>query len=76
MIAMIKRIWQVSLFNTQFGIVFTNALARRDFLRFCGRLVVNERVLKDLQVAGNESVVSFGGLECPRKGLKMGVLRG
>ena len=27
-------------------------------------------------MAVNESVVSFCGLGCPRKGLKMGVLRG
>ena len=45
-------------------------------MRFCDRLVVNERILRDLQVIGNESVVDFGGLEYPRKWLKMGVLRG
>ena len=45
-------------------------------MRFCDRLVVNERILRDLQVIGNESVVDFGGLEYPRKVLKMGVLRG
>ena len=64
------------LFNNRFGIVFTNALARRGFLRFCDRMVVSERVLEGLQVTGNEGVVDFGGLEYPRKGLKMGVLRG
>ena len=37
---------------------------------------MNERVLKGLQVTGNEDVVGFGGLGFSRKGLKMGVLRG
>ena len=71
-----RRIWLVSLFNKRFGIVFTNALARRGFLRFCGRLGVNERVLRGLQVIGNENVVNFDRLGYPRKLLKMGVLRG
>ena len=43
---------------------------------FGGRLVGNERVLKDLQVAGNKRIVNFGGLANLRKELKMGVLRG
>ena len=66
----------MSLFNNRFGIVFTNALARRGFLRFCDRLAVNERVLEGLQMAGNEIVVGFNRLGNPRKELKMGVLRG
>ena len=74
--AMIKKTWQVSLFNNRFGIVFTNALARRGFLRFCDRVAVNERVLEGLQMAGNEIVVGFDRLGNPRKELKMGVLRG
>ena len=45
-------------------------------MRFCDRLVVNERVLRGLQVVGNEGVVVFGRLENPRKGLKIGILRG
>ena len=45
-------------------------------MRFCDRLGVNERVLKGLQVVGNEGVVDFGGLGLSRKGPKMGVLRG
>ena len=45
-------------------------------MRFCDRLAVNERVLEDLQMAGNEIVVGFDRLGNPRKGLKMGVLRG
>ena len=45
-------------------------------MRFCDRLVVNEQVLKDLQVTGNEGVVDFGGLGRPQKGPKMGILRG
>ena len=74
--ALTKKTRQVSLFNNRFGIVFTNALARRGLLRFCDRLAVNERVLEDLQMTGNERVVGIGGLEYPQKGLKMGVLRG
>ena len=45
-------------------------------MRFCDRLVVNERVLGNLQVTGNECVVNFGRLVSRRKELKMGVLRG
>ena len=75
-VAAIKRTWLVSLFNNRFGIVFTNALARRGLLRFCDRLAVNERVLGGLQIIGNESVAVFGELKYPQKGPKMGVLRG
>ena len=45
-------------------------------MRFCDRLVVNERVLSGLQVIDNEGVGDFGGLENPRKGPKMGIFRG
>ena len=64
------------LFNKRSGIFFTNALARRGLLRFCDRLVVNEQVLNELQVTGNECVIGFRGLGCPQKGPKMGILRG
>ena len=45
-------------------------------MRFCDRLVVNERILGDLQVIDNEGVVDFCRLENPRKGPKMDILRG
>ena len=45
-------------------------------MRFCDRLAVNERILRGLQVVGNEGVVDCGRLEDPRKGLKIGILRG
>ena len=66
--AMIKRTWQVSLFNNRFGIVFTNALVRRGLLRFCDRLAVNERVLGGLQIIGNEGVAGLAGFGALEKG--------